>query len=297
MLEIAGSSYLTHSDLLIKSVYELSRLSQLPISLPDSSKSSGRLQRGGWVTQTGREASSAVHWAAVRGDGLPVGFHSSAMSSMNRYSSSFHKHVGGVSWRRGLESKGSTVDRGGVCVYKSSQLRGRQHVRKTAAVKGLCTCSQQLSITTTTTTTTATSTASTQQPWLRDVFLSPCSAPQAGIHSATGTRAAASSTSPSACQPCLRTLPHSPAPTGQGTCGPPSWPRTWVPWCLTPQWCTLATWWPSMLVPCPARWAAACRRSSRPRTAGRCVWMSITSHLRSWWWKPRTAWWKSLVSF
>lgn len=214
-------------------------------------------------------------------------------------------------WARGIWDRGEgSVDRGGVSVYKSTQLRGRGNIFSKA--KGLFICSQ-----------THSSAAWTQQPWLRDVFLSPFSAPRAGTHSGTGTSTAASSTSLSACRPCLRTLPHSPAPTGRGTCGPPSWPRTWaswcptaprwptVPWCPRSPWCPRAPWcptlprciqelwWPSRPsrpVPCPARWAAACQRSSRPKTTGRCPWMSTTSHLRSWWWRPRTAWWRSLVS-
>lgn len=65
------------------------------------------VQRGeGGITQSMRGGTGlTVHWAAATGEGLPVGFHSSAMSATNRYSSTFHNGVGGVSWG-GLSQKG-----------------------------------------------------------------------------------------------------------------------------------------------------------------------------------------------
>lgn len=56
----------------------------------------------------GKRAGLTEHWAAATGEGLPVGFHSSATSAINRYFSSFHKYVGGVSW-------GDLRQRGGLC--------------------------------------------------------------------------------------------------------------------------------------------------------------------------------------
>lgn len=125
MLEIACESYLSF----------IHRHGQLSSSLPDSSGSLSCPEkgerRGGGLDSRGTAGVVVVgglseHWAAAGGEGLPVGFLSTATSPTNRYSSAFHKNVRGA-WVRGEGS----VDRGGVRAYKSSQLRGTQHVGKT----------------------------------------------------------------------------------------------------------------------------------------------------------------------
>lgn len=66
---------------------------------------------GGYQGIDRKEAGSAVYWAAAAGEGLPVGFHSSAKSATNRSSSTFRKHGGG-SELGGLDPEGRALSIG-----------------------------------------------------------------------------------------------------------------------------------------------------------------------------------------
>lgn len=80
-----------------------------PVHFPAASQNFLALrvvQRGGGEDLQSRgEAGLTEHWAAVPGEGLPVGFLSPATSATNRSSRTFHKYVGGVNWG-GLNWKG-----------------------------------------------------------------------------------------------------------------------------------------------------------------------------------------------